>query len=141
VRENHDIISDKSKEKGSILIIDSAKYRLNQNVSLLQQTFTVWSANNDDEAIDLLSNRTSHKIDIVLIDLNSDENTAGWGFLSELWRNEEWKDTPVIVLTNSNEVNFNSSLWAVSSLLIFKLFYSLSYRIDCQDFRSDLDSF
>ena len=111
MRENHDLINSKVKE--SILVIDSSKYRLNQNVCLLQQAFTVWSANTDDEAIDLLSNRSNHKIDIILMDLSSDENTTGWGFLSQLWCNEDWKDTPVIILTELHDITFHSQCWKV----------------------------
>ena len=85
-----------------------------ENVSLLQQDFTVWSANNEDEAIDLLTNRSIHKIDIILMDLGSDSNnTTGWGFLSELWKNEDWKETPVIILTDSYDLNFDSTCWKV----------------------------
>jgi CheY-like chemotaxis protein len=111
VRENHDITNCKAKE--SILVIDSLKYRLNQNVCLLQQVFTVWSASTDDEAIDLLSNRSNHKIDIILMDLSCNDNTTGWGFLSQLWCNQDWKDTPVIILTELNDITFNSTAWTV----------------------------
>jgi serine/threonine protein kinase len=122
MRENHDILNSKGLKKESILVIDSAKYRLNQNVCLLQQAFTVWSANTDDEAIDLLSNRSNHKIDIILMDLSSNENTTGWGFLSQLWSNEDWKDTPVIILTELHDISFHSQCWTVRT----ELFYSLS---------------
>lgn len=111
-------------------MIDSSKYRLNENACLLQQIFTVWCANTDDEAIDLISNRSNHKIDIILMDLSSSDNTTGWGFLSQLWCNNDWKDIPVIILTEMNDITFNSPCWKVYLFVFILLFHFLSCRHD-----------
>jgi serine/threonine protein kinase len=137
MRENHDVINSKMKE--SILVIDSSKYRLNQNVCLLQQAFTVWSANTDDEAIDLLSNRSNHKIDIILMDLSSNENTTGWGFLSQLWCNEDWKETPVIILTELHDITFHSQCWTVGRDS-FLCSLPVPAPVDCHRLVSNLES-
>lgn len=110
IREDHDLNRD-SNLKGSILILDSDKVRQQINASVLRQSFVVWNANNDDEAIDLVD--TQH-VDLIILNLNLNEDTtSGWGFLSVLWSDETGKRIPVIVLTLSTELISNTDYWQV----------------------------
>eukprot|EP00602_Paraphysomonas_sp_CaronLab_P010611 CAMPEP_0185038026 /NCGR_PEP_ID=MMETSP1103-20130426/33155_1 /TAXON_ID=36769 /ORGANISM="Paraphysomonas bandaiensis, Strain Caron Lab Isolate" /LENGTH=1565 /DNA_ID=CAMNT_0027576271 /DNA_START=952 /DNA_END=5646 /DNA_ORIENTATION=+ len=111
IRENLDL-DRKIKHNESILVVDSVKARLRRNVKLLKQGFTVWQANNDDEAMDLLYHRETHKVDLIILDLDtSDDRTGGWGFLSVLWEHSEWRHIPVVVMTVSHDLDFSSPCW------------------------------
>jgi CheY-like chemotaxis protein len=127
IRENHDL-NRESSQKGNVLVLDSDKVRQQVNATVLRQSFVVWSANNDDEAIDLVD---TQRVDLIILNLNLNEDTtSGWGFLSVLWSDEKGKDIPVIVLTLSSELTFTTDYWQVSKHDVIEITWLL-YDMGC----------
>lgn len=126
IRENHDF-NGASRIKGNILVLDSDKARQQFNATILRKTFVVWSANNDDEAIDLVD---TQRVDLVILNLDMQNTTSGWGFLSVLWSDGIGKSIPVIVLTESmSKLKIGSTYWEVFTIYVLILHMDWSVTI------------
>jgi len=83
-------------------------------------------AGNGREALDLLE---SHWVDLILSDIHMPE-MDGFGLLRALKENEEWRDTPVVLITTeSNEDRIQEALSLGAKGYIRKPFRAESIRL------------
>jgi len=86
-----------------LLIEDDAieVMKFNKVIASLKCKHKIIEANNGEEALAILKNKTKKRPDIVLLDLNMPK-LSGIEFLSILKSTEAYKSIPTIVLTTSN---------------------------------------